>query len=68
VGLPTLREYNRDVVAYGEAVTTALLFAGYGDPESQMRAGKSLHEAFMRELSEAEKSAKEGFPKARRTR
>lgn len=66
--LPTLREYNRDVVAYGEAVTTALLFAGYGDVDSQMRAGKAILEAFMQELTDAERAAREGFQGARRTR
>jgi hypothetical protein len=65
-GLPNFRTMQRDVVAYGEEVTSALWFAGYGDPQQQVDAGRELLTAMITEVFEAEQRAATGFPKAKR--
>lgn len=68
LGLPSYRDMSRDVVAYGEAVMGALLFAGYSDSSEQQEAGNALLQAAMQEVHEAVTRAKAGFPMAKRHR
>lgn len=62
--LPTFRECGRDVVAYGEAVASSLYFAGYGDAQEQIDAGRDLYRAIIRGMMEGAKAADAGFPTA----
>lgn len=64
VGLPSFRDAGRDVVAYGEAVITALYFAGYTDGDEQATAGHELMTEFMKEFFAASRKA-QGFSKAK---
>lgn len=63
-GWPTFRGCGRDVVAYGEAVQSALWFEGYTDPSEQSEAGGTLLLAMMEHMFRAIKAADADFPKA----
>jgi hypothetical protein len=64
--LLTFREHGRDVVAYGEAVTSALFMVGYCNPQEQIDCGRELYQAFMKEMFDAATAATADFPKAPR--
>lgn len=68
VGLPDLRDCGRDVVQYGEAVLTALYFAGYCDATEIAEAGSRLMQDFVREALDARRRAAQGFQGAKRRR
>lgn len=68
VALPKFRDHGRDVIAYGEAVTTALWEAKYGDAQEQVDAGRDLIVAFMKDVTDKAQDASSDFPKAPRQR
>lgn len=69
-GMPTLREHNRDVVAFGEAALTVMWDAGYRDQHELSEVGARLFNWMLNEtfgergtaVKVAE--AREGFPEA----
>lgn len=68
VGLPSFRSCGRDVVSYGEAVFTALYFAGYLQASELAKAGRELMVDYVNEMLLARKEAEQGFRKAKRQR
>lgn len=61
---PSFRGMGRDVVAYGEAVSSALFFAGYTDVEEQVEQGRNLYQAMVKHMVQAAVSATADFPRA----
>ena len=65
-GLPDFRDCQRNAVEYGEAVMTALYFAGYVNAADLANAGNALMQDFIREVLEARRRAEAGFQGAKR--